>query len=335
VTPLRIGTRGSQLALWQANTVARLIAERTGTICELVIIRTGGDEPPDPPTTSAASSGTSTPGTLGTPGTLVTPLTSIKATFVKEIEDALLDGRVDAAVHSSKDLAAESPRGLRIAAALPREDPRDALLLPRGETVADIAALSERLGEAPRLGTSSVRRVAQLRRVFARGTFVPIRGNVDTRLRKLDAGECDACVLACAGLRRLGFSARISLALPVAVMVPAPGQGIVSIQTRDDQPDIAQLVGTINNADAMDALAAERAVVRALGGGCQMPLGAYARPDGDGLELDVMVISQDGQHVVRERARGRRTDAESIGEALTRTLLDRGAGRILRGDDLP
>jgi hydroxymethylbilane synthase len=154
MTPLRIGTRGSQLALWQANTVARLIAERTGTICELAIIRTGGDEPPDPPATS---------------GTPTRPGISVKATFVKEIEDALLDGRIDAAVHSSKDLSAALPEGLRIAATLRREDPRDALLLPHGETVADIAALAGRLGAEPRIGTSSVRRVAQLRSVFGRG----------------------------------------------------------------------------------------------------------------------------------------------------------------------
>jgi hydroxymethylbilane synthase len=312
VTPLRIGTRGSQLALWQATTVAGLIAEHTGTICELVIIRTSGDEraspgPPDPPTA---------------------PL-NVKATFVKEIEDALLDGRIDAAVHSSKDLSAELPTGLTIAATLPREDPRDALLLPHGEAVADVAALAERLGDEPRIGTSSVRRVAQLRSVFVRATFVPMRGNVDTRLRKLDAGECDAGVLACAGLKRLGFSTRISLALPADVVVPAPGQGIVSIQTRDDQPEIAHLVGTINNADAMDALAAERAIVRALGGGCQMPFGAHARINADDLELDAIVISQDGQRIVRERMRGRRTDAVAIGEALAQSLLKRGAAAIL------
>ncbi len=312
MTPLRIGTRGSQLALWQANTVARLIAEHTGTICELVIIRTSGDEhaspgPPDPP---------------------VTPL-NVKATFVKEIEDALLDGRVDAAVHSSKDLSAELPEGLTIAATLRREDPRDALLLPHGETVVDVAALAGRLGDEPRIGTSSVRRVAQLKGIFVRGTFVPIRGNVDTRLRKLDAGECDACVLACAGLKRLGFSARISLTLPADVVVPAPGQGIVSIQTRSDQPDVVQLVSAISDPDAMHALIAERAIVRALGGGCQMPLGAYARLDGDDLTVTAIVVSPDGSRAIREHASGRPEDAVSIGKSLAQALLQHGAADIL------
>jgi hydroxymethylbilane synthase len=329
VTPLRIGTRGSQLALWQANTVARLIAESTGTICELAIIRTGGDEPPDPPATSGTPTRPSTLGTPETRSTSGTSGTSVKATFVKEIEDALLDGRIDAAVHSSKDLSAELPEGLRIAATLRREDPRDALLLPRGETVADMAALAGRLGDEPRIGTSSVRRVAQLRSVFGRGTFVPIRGNVDTRLRKLDAGECDACVLACAGLKRLGFSARISLALPVDIVVPAPGQGIISIQTRSDQPDVAQLVSAISDSDAMDALIAERAIVRALGGGCQMPLGAYARIHGEDLTVIAIVVSPHGSRAIRDQATGRRKDAVSIGESIAKALLKKGAAELL------
>jgi hydroxymethylbilane synthase len=312
VTPLRIGTRGSQLALWQANTVARLIADRTRTICELVIIRTSGDEqtgsgPPDPP---------------------AAPI-NVKATFVKEIEDALLERRIDVAVHSGKDLAAEFPEGLVISAVLAREDPRDAVLLPHGASALDIDAVTRRLGAKPRIGTSSVRRAAQLGALFPGAEFVPLRGNVDTRLRKLDAGECDAAVLACAGLKRLGLSTRISLALPLDVMVPAPGQGIVSIQTRGDRPDIATLLRVVNDNDAMDALVAERAIVRALGGGCQMPLGAYAEISGDDLALTAVVTAPDGSRVIRDHAHGHREDAASIGASLANALLKHGAREII------
>ena len=312
MTPLRIGTRGSQLALWQAHTVARLMADRTRTICELVMIRTSGDErtgsgPPDPPDR---------------------PI-NIKATFVKEIEEALLEGRIDLAVHSSKDLAAEFPGGLVIAATLPREDPRDAILLPNGEPAHDVEALQKRLGAQPRIGTSSIRRTAQLRSMFPGAIFVPIRGNVDTRLRKLDAGECDAGVLACAGLKRLGLSARISFALPSDVIVPAPGQGIVAIQARGDQPEVNELLRAVNDADAMDALVAERAIVRALGGSCQMPLGAYAQIAGDHLTVTAVVVAPDGRRAIRDHAQGHRKDAAAIGESLAQALLDHGAGDII------
>jgi hydroxymethylbilane synthase len=313
VRTLTIGTRGSQLALWQARTVARLIAESGGPTCELAIIRTAGDERPGPPEPPA-----------DTPAAV-----NVKATFVKEIEDALLDRRVDIAVHSSKDLAAVFPHGLIIGATLAREDPRDALLLPNAETVESVDALRSRLGERPVIGTSSVRRAAQLRALFPSATFKAIRGNVDTRLRKLDAGECDAGVLASAGLKRLGLAHRISLALPVEVCVPAPGQGIVAAQIREDDAEVARIVDTISDRAALDALRAERAIVRALGGGCQMPLGAYATITSTDLAVRAVVIAADGTRVIRDQAHGRRADAVTIGQALARSLLDRGAGDIL------
>ncbi len=305
---LKIGTRGSQLALWQARTVARLIAESGGPECELVVIRTAGDEPPNAPGT-----------------------TSVKATFVKEIEDALAAGQVDLAVHSSKDLAAVFPPGLIIGAALAREDPRDAVLLSFAELVADVDVLLQRLGSEPRIGTSSVRRVAQLRRIFPRASFVPLRGNVDTRLRKLDAGECDAAVLASAGLKRLGFANRISLALPFDVSIPAPGQGIVTVQVRDDQPEVLRAVSAINNPAALDALTAERAIVRALGGGCQMPLGAHAEIQGSELLINAIVIAADGAQLIRDQLRGPRSEADALGRSLAEALLERGAAEILGG----
>jgi hydroxymethylbilane synthase len=314
VTPLRIGTRGSQLALWQANTVARRISERGGPPCELVIIRTAGDERPSQP-----------PDAPGEPPASF----NVKATFVKEIEDALLDGRVDLAVHSSKDLSAVFPEGLIVGATLPREDPRDAILLPHGVAVDTVERLRDRLGPAPRFGTSSVRRAAQLTALFPAATFAPIRGNVDTRLRKLDAGECDAGVLACAGLKRLGLAARISLALPLDACVPAPGQGIVTIQVREDQSDARAAVLRINDEDACDALTAERAIVRELGGGCQMPLGAHARIDADALAIRAVVIAADGRRIVRATASGARKQADALGARVAASLLRDGAGDIL------
>jgi hydroxymethylbilane synthase len=296
--------------LWQANTVARLIAERGGPPCEIVVIRTSGDEsagPPDPPA-------------LGS---------NIKGTFVKEIEDALLNGHVDLAVHSSKDLSAQFPAGLMIGAALPREDPRDALLLPAGEPITTIDELNARTNAPLRIGTSSVRREAQLGRLLSRATFVQIRGNIDTRLRKLDAGECDVLVLACAGLKRLGLEQRISFALPPGTCIPAPGQGIISIQVRENQRDVHRTVSAINDAEAFDALVAERAVVATLGGGCQMPLGAHARVTGAELSMIAVVVSPGGANVVRRHGSGPRTNARAIGEALAQSLIDDGALQIL------
>jgi hydroxymethylbilane synthase len=314
VTALRIGTRGSQLALWQAQTVARLIGERGGPPCEIVIIRTSGDERPSLP--------------LDAPPQPPSAI-NVKATFVKEIEDALLEGRVDLAVHSSKDLAAVFPEGLAIGATLPREDARDAVLLPNNERVESLDALRTRLGRAPRIGTSSVRRAAQLAALLPGASFAPIRGNVDTRLRKIDDGQCDAGVLAVAGLKRLGLGARISFALPLDVCVPAPGQGIVTVQVREDERDVQSIVATINDAAAFDALTAERTIVRLLGGGCQMPLGAYAEIDGDELVVVAVVTAPAGSRVVRARARGARTRAADLGARVAESLLQDGAANLL------
>ena len=312
---MKIGTRGSKLALWQANTVARLIQDAGGPACEIVVIRTSGDEgsgPPDPPTAPAG-------------------ITNVKRMFVKEIEEALLDGRVDLAVHSSKDLPGELPEGLSIAGTLEREDPRDAMLLPAGQlahTFSDVKAI---LGERPRIGTSSVRRVAQLRAVFPQATFNPIRGNVDTRLRKLDAGESDALMLAAAGLKRLGFDSRLTAPVPIDVCLPAPGQGIVAIELRDDAPrSVRDAVKQVSDPDAEAALAAERAVVRALGGGCQMPLGALALLDGQDITLHGLVASLDGRTLLKAVVRGNRGGAAAAGDKLAQQLLSRGAADLLR-----
>src|SRR6059058_1511477 len=210
---LRLGTRGSQLALWQANTVAARIAAAGGPACRIVVIKTDGDRLQERPLSEIGG----------------------KGLFVKEIEDALVGGAIDLAVHSSKDMAAVLPSGLVIAGVLPRENPLDAVVLPRtdqGSAALSFDTLLAALGPTPSIGTGSVRRIAQLIRLLPAARFAGIRGNLDTRLRKLDEGAHDALVLAAAGLNRLGFGSRISFSIPAASCVPAPGQGIVAIEIR-------------------------------------------------------------------------------------------------------
>jgi hydroxymethylbilane synthase len=327
---MRIGTRGSALALWQARTVARLILDTGGPVCEIVVIRTAGDEGPPaapvPPAVPEPAEGTrhKAQGTNQ-------DRPNIKAQFVKEIEDALLDGRIDLAVHSSKDLPAALPDGLMLAAALEREDPRDALLMPAGSVARGFDAIKKALGGAPVIGTSSVRRQAQLRAAMPGAMFAGIRGNVDTRLRKLDAGECDVLVLAAAGVKRLGLEPRISALLAVDVCVPAPGQGIVAVEMRDDAgAHIRDAVKRISDPDAETMLIAERAVVATLGGGCQMPLGVLATLDGQQLDVHGVVTSLDGRAAIRGAVRGNRGGAAAAGEKLAAQLLSKGAGDILK-----
>ncbi|MGE3277390.1 MAG: hydroxymethylbilane synthase [Vicinamibacterales bacterium] len=325
---MKLGTRGSQLALWQAHTVARLVREAGGPACEIVVVRTSGDEAG----TGLGPGGSTLPTTDRAPAAPAAGAAgdSGKSLFVKELEEALADGRVDFAVHSSKDMPAVLPDVMALGAVLPREDPRDAIVLPAGAPPAtDAAALAALLGATPRLGTSSVRRVAQLRHLFASATFQAIRGNLDTRLRKLDAGDCDAIVLAAAGLRRLGHGDRVSFAVPANLCTPAPGQGIIAVEYLAERRDVAGVLARINAPDAADALAAERAVVRALGGGCQMPIGALAQLDGDTLRIEGVVIAPDASEVVRHDVSGPRADARALGDALAAGLLARGAGAIL------
>jgi hydroxymethylbilane synthase len=275
-----------------------------------------------------------------------------KRLFVKEIEDALLRGEIDLAVHSSKDMPAVLPDGLVVAGVLPREDPRDAVVLPVrlqadptsegaddsaptvgsgfSRTVGTIDELVAVLGQSPSIGTGSVRRIAQLTRLFPGARFTPIRGNLDTRLRKLDDGGHDALVLAAAGLRRLGFANRISFALPAAACVPAPGQGIVAIEIRRDDAPTWELIARLDDPAAAAALAAERALVEALGGGCQTPVGALATLLEDGtIELVAAVIALDGSKAVRERGFAPRAEAAALGARVGAALLAQGADEIL------
>jgi hydroxymethylbilane synthase len=307
---LRLGTRGSPLALWQANAVADSITSTGGPRCRIVVIRTSGDHLQNAPLSEVGG----------------------KRLFVKEIEDALVRGEIDLAVHSSKDMPAVLPDGLAIAAVLPRADPHDAVVLPasRQETTSTIGELVAALGQTPSIGTGSVRRVAQLLRLFPGARFTPIRGNLETRLRKLDAGEHDALVLAAAGLRRLGFGARISFTLPASACVPAPGQGIVAVEIRDDAERVRRVVAPIDDAAAGAALRAERALVEALGGGCQTPIGAVATLlDSETMEIAAVVVTVDGCRALRATASGRLADATDIGVRAARQLMAEGAGDIL------
>jgi hydroxymethylbilane synthase len=306
---LRIGTRGSQLALWQAHAVASAIAQAGGPACRIVIVRTSGDRLQDAPLQQVGG----------------------KRLFVKEIEDALLSHEVDLAVHSAKDMPADEPEGLTIAGALPREDPHDAVVLPapRAQAVATIEALLGVLGQSPNLGTGSIRRVAQLTRLLPRARFAPIRGNLDTRLRKLDEGAHDGLVLAAAGLRRLGFAGRIAMTLPVTACMPAPGQGIVAMETRRDDRDARQAVALIHDASAGAALEAERALVAALGGGCQTPIGALASVDVGTIVVTAAVAAVDGTRVVRASGRGDVADAHGVGTRVAASLIADGADAIL------
>lgn len=305
MTRLRLGTRGSQLALYQAHAVAALMAERAGAPCEIVVIRTSGDQMADRPLSEAGG----------------------KRLFVKEIEDALLDGSADLAVHSSKDLPAELPAGLEIGAVLPREDPAD-VLVRRGAGVSEFQALARQLGTA-RIGTGSVRRIAQLRRVLPEARFEPIRGNLDTRLRKLDRGDYDVIVLAAAGLRRLNLADRISAVIPMDVCVPAPGQGAIAIEIRADDARARAAVAAIDDPDSAVALRAERSLVAGLGGGCQLPIGGLCRLTHGVLDLMGIVASLDGTQLVRHRKLGPRHTAADLGRDLAEQLLRDGAAEIL------
>jgi len=304
---LKLGTRGSQLALYQANTTASLLKTHAGIDCEIVVIKTSGDRLAEAPLSEIGG----------------------KRLFVKEIEDCLLAGEIDLAVHSSKDLPAILPTGLTLGAVLPREDPRDAVVLPDGRHASSVDEVRALLGSAPKIGTSSVRRIAQLIALFPDARFEPIRGNLDTRLRKLDSGDYDALVLAAAGLRRLQHAHRISTALPAETCVPAPGQGIIAIEIREDDQRTSELVRTINDATTSVALDAERAVVTRLGGGCQMPIGAYATVEGETMTLAAVVIALDGSREVRATSAGSVREPREVGIRAADSLLARGADTIL------
>jgi len=302
-TELIIGTRGSALALAQAEGVAAALRRaRPGITVRLERIRTAGDRLADAP--------------LGPAGG--------KGLFVKEIEEALLAGRVDLAVHSLKDLPADLPLGLALAAFPSREDPRDVLVARGGGSL-------EALPEGAAVGTGSLRRQAQLLQLRPDLKVVPIRGNVDTRLRKLDAGEVEAILLAAAGLRRLGLEARITEYLPPDRMVPAIGQGALAIEVRERDLGgaLGEAVRALDHAETRAAVAAERAFLRALGGDCKTPVAAHATLAAGRITLRGVVASWDGRQAARGEVAGPAPEGERLGATLAEDLLARGGRAIL------
>jgi hydroxymethylbilane synthase len=294
---LRIGSRGSQLALWQANHISKLLRDR-GHDVELEIIKTTGDKILD---VALARVGT-------------------KGMFTKEIEEALLENRVDLAVHSLKDLPTELAPEFEIAAITERQNPRDAFLSQHFDSIAA-------LPEHARVGTSSLRRQAQLKATRPDLTVFPLRGNVDTRLRKLEEGEYDAIILASAGLNRLGLTQRIRETLSADIMCPAAGQGALGIEIRAGDVEIRQHLEFLNHAATRISTIAERALLNELGGGCQVPIGAFAEVSGNEIKLVGVVARPDGATVIRETRTG--TDPQKLGQELGQSLLNKGGREIL------
>ena len=292
---LTIGSRGSALALWQAHYVAGRLRE-IGVESRLEIIKPTGDYLQSASLTKAGG----------------------KGLFTKEIEDALLRGSIDLAVHSLKDLPTQTPEGLVLAAIPEREDPRDALV---GHTLTS-------LPERAHVGTSSLRRSAQLMALRSDLHITAIRGNVDTRLRKLKEGQFDAIMLAAAGLRRLGLTSEIAQLLSPEEICSAPGQGALGIQTRNEGA-AREICSRLNHQQSEQAVTAERTVLAALGGGCQLPVGAYATISDDNLNMVAVVVSPDGRTMVRDQASGSASEAEQTGNELAAKLLSRGAASIL------
>ncbi len=298
---LRIGTRGSMLAKWQAESVRKQLLAATGIDAEIVIIKTAGDK------------------------LQLAPLTEIggKGIFIKELEEALLDESIDLAVHSVKDIPTDTPTRLCFPAVCKRADVRDCLVSANGFSLAN-------LRQGARVGTGSLRRQAQLLHIRPDLDFRDLRGNVDTRLRKVDSGEYEAILLAKAGLDRLGLSQRIAETLAPEVCLPAVGQGAIAVEARLKDAEVASMLGALDDAETRTAIIAERALLAAMQGGCQVPLGAWARMERGELLMEAVVCSVDGAQYIKERATGAAENAAQIGEQLARQLLDAGALEILQ-----
>jgi hydroxymethylbilane synthase len=300
ISSLKLGTRGSALALWQANwTKSELEKRWTGLQVELVPIKTTGDKILDVPLAKIGG----------------------KGLFTKEIDEALLDGRIDLAVHSLKDVPFQLPAGIDFAAFPEREEPRDAFI-SNGTQLQD-------LPDGANIGTSSLRRQVQLRHRFPLLNLVTLRGNVDTRLRKLAAGEFDGIILAAAGLKRLGHEQRITQFLDDDIMVSAVGQGALGIVCRSADASTREVLEVLNDASTSTAVTAERGLLRALGGSCQVPVAGKANVQGERLTIKGLIASLDGKRVLAHELTGPANSPEALGLALGQQLLSMGAGEVL------
>jgi hydroxymethylbilane synthase len=300
---ITIGSRGSALALWQANWVKDRLAS-AGHEITIKIIKTSGDKLQN---ASLAASGT-------------------KGLFIKEIEEALLAGQVDLAVHSMKDLPTDLPEGLGVAAVPKREDPHDALVSKNGVSL-------QQLPPGARIGTSSLRRQSQLLALRPDLKVVPMRGNVDTRLHKLERGDCEALVLAGAGLKRLGFASHITSWFSESEICPAVGQGALAIEISMKNAEVKKAVAPLDHPTTHQAVRAERSMLEALGGGCQLPIAAYAKYDSGDLSLMGVVADPDGTRLLRACATGKPENPKNLGKQVAEDLLRQGASELLNAPD--
>jgi len=298
---VRIGTRGSKLALWQANWVADAIKAHHPTLTpELIIIKTRGDKITNVPLAQIGG----------------------KALFIKEIEEALLDGRIDIAVHSMKDMPAQIPDGLCIGAVPERETTADVLISRNGIRLGELAPGS-------RVGTGSLRRSALLRHSRPDIEVAPLRGNLDTRIKKLETEDLDGIVVAAAGVKRMGWESKISEYLDETAMLPAVGQGALCIEIRDTDSTAESYVSGLDHSQTRTAVLGERAFLTRLNGSCQVPIAALGKVDHDIFSLEGLVADVEGKTLIRDRMSGKASDSESIGTRLAERLLAMGAGRIL------
>jgi hydroxymethylbilane synthase len=300
VRPLRIGSRGSILARWQAEYVRKRLFQLTGMEAEIVTIKTSGDKMQQAPLTQIGG----------------------KGIFIKELEEALLEETVDLAVHSVKDIPTETPSRLFFPAVCRRDDVRDCLISNTGTLLAN-------LKPGARVGTGSLRRQGQLRHYRPDLDIRELRGNVDTRLRKVESGEYDAIVLSKAGLDRLGWSQKITEALSTDISLPAVGQGAIAIESRVKDLEATEILGKLDDEETRTVIIAERALLAALQGGCQVPVGAWARMERGELVMEAMVCSMDGVHYVRQKSMAPPSEAVDLGQRMAQLLIDGGARVIL------
>ena len=298
---LKIGTRGSKLALTQTNFVAeklkKIMPEAEIEIC---VVKTSGDIMQDVSLLTIGGQGV----------------------FVKELEEALLSGKIDLAVHSMKDVPGETPKGLIFAAILPREDVRDVL-------VSRDNIKMEFMPRGAKIGTGSQRRGAQIKAILPDINIVPLRGNIDTRLKKIETENLTGVILAAAGMKRMGLAERITQFLPVETMLPAVGQGALGLQIRKADVDLSKICASLNDAITAAEVAAERSFLRALGGGCRLPIAALGKLDGQMLTLEGMLAAPNGSTMIREKIGGTIKDAEEMGKKLAEIILEKGGRRLL------
>lgn len=298
---IKIGTRGSKLALAQTNSVVESMKKVAPEIAaEICVIKTSGDIMQDVSLLQIGGQGV----------------------FVKEIEEALLSGSIDLAVHSMKDVPGEIPEGLIFAAILQREDARD-VLVSRGNVKMEF------MPKGARIGTGSLRRGAQIKAMLPDVTIVPLRGNIDTRLKKIETENLTGVILAAAGIKRLGYVEKIAQYLPVELMLPAVGQGALGLQIRREDSELANLLARLNHAPTAAEVTAERSYLRALGGGCRLPIAAFGKIEGKALSLEGLVAAPDGASVCRDKVQGEIAGAEEIGKMLAEMIMEKGGKKLL------